>query len=369
MPQSILDQVINSQKMSAISNFDPQEITGKLFDILNERERDIIVKRHGLEGSEKITLEEIGSIYSVTRERVRQVENTSLKKIRDNFNEGLLKELEVLLTSILEDHGHVMSEDRLIQMLLSNENTSDRNVALVRFLLNQLLHERFKVEKESTHIYKAWALQDALWHVYHDAVDAMVKIIEEYGEPMKLEDLIDTAQKKVMLHDDWNDKYEAVLMNYLDVTKKIEENKFNEWGLAHWSTIRPKRMNDKIYLIMKKEGKPLHFTEIAKRINEASFDTRIAYPATIHNELILDGKYVLVGRGIYALKEWGYKPGVVLDVIKNILSESKTPLTRDDIIREVLKNRIVKRSTVVLALMNKKYFEKDSDGNYILVAR
>ena len=115
---------------------------------------------------------------------------------------------------------------------------------------------------------------------------------------------------------------------------------------------------------MKKEADPLHFTEIAKKINEAQFDSRIAYPPTIHNELILDDKYVLVGRGIYALKEWGYQPGIVLDVIKDILTEAKRPMTRDEIIKEVLKNRMVKKSTVVLALMNKKHFKKNANSEY-----
>jgi hypothetical protein len=111
----------------------------------------------------------------------------------------------------------------------------------------------------------------------------------------------------------------------------------------------------------------MHFVDIAKKINEAGFDTRVAYPATIHNELILDDKYVLVGRGIYALKEWGYKPGVVLDVIKDTIRKAPKPLTRDGIIEEVLKNRMVKRSTVILALMNKKHFAKNPDGSYQLV--
>jgi len=127
-------------------------------------------------------------------------------------------------------------------------------------------------------------------------------------------------------------------------------------------------MNDKIYLVMKKQGKPMHFAEIAKAINEAGFDEKKAYPATIHNELILDDKYVLVGRGIYALKEWGYQPGVVADVIESILRKAGGPLTKDEIVSKVLAERMVKKSTIQLALMNKQRFSKVERNKYWLTA-
>lgn len=366
MSQSILDKVLSSQKQSAISQFDPTETASKLFSILNEREQDIITKRYGLSGKQKSTLEEIGKNYAVTRERIRQVENTSLKRIREAFTESILKELEYLIRNILEDHGNIMSEERLVKSLLSSDEHDESNSALVRFLLNQLLHDRISPIKESDHTYKAWSLPGADWDTYTHIIKQLVEVLDTHGEPLALEKLLTEARDRIKLENEMHENFESIIVNYLDVTKKIEENKFNEWGLAHWSSVKPRRMNDKIYLIMKKEGKPMHFVEIAKRINEAGFDARVAYPATIHNELILDDKYVLVGRGIYALKEWGFKPGVVLDVIKDTIRKAPKAMTRDEIIQEVLKNRLVKRSTVILALMNKKHFAKNQDGTYRL---
>ncbi len=366
MSQSILDQVLSSQKQSAISRFDAAETASKLFGILNEREQDIIQKRYGLHGKDKSTLEEIGKSYAVTRERIRQVENTSLKRIRESFNETILKELEYLIQNILEDHGDIMSESKLVKMLLAAEDEKSSDGALVRFLLNQLLTDRLESVKDSDTTYKAWSLPGADWETYDHIVKQLIDIIDTHGEPLALEALLSHARDQIKLENEMHQNFENIIMNYLDVTKKIEENKFNEWGLSHWNSIKPRRMNDKIYMIMKRENKPMHFVEIAKKINEAGFDTRVAYPATIHNELILDDKYVLVGRGIYALKEWGYKPGVVLDVIKDTIRKSPKPLTRDGIIDEVLKNRMVKRSTVILALMNKKHFSKNADGTYAI---
>jgi hypothetical protein len=102
-------------------------------------------------------------------------------------------------------------------------------------------------------------------------------------------------------------------------------------------------------------------------INTIKFDNRIAYPPTIHNELILNKEYVLVGRGIYALREWGYKPGVVVDVIESILHAHATPMTRQAIVEAVLKQRLVKKNTIHLALTNKKKFRRLEDGSYTLI--
>ena len=80
--------------------------------------------------------------------------------------------------------------------------------------------------------------------------------------------------------------------------------------------------------------------------------------ATIHNELIRNNEFVLIGRGIYVLKEWGYKPGTVIDVIVDILAKAKGAMSTDDIIAKVLKIRKVKNSTVYMNLQNRKYVQR-----------
>ncbi|MFA6454812.1 MAG: HTH domain-containing protein [Patescibacteria group bacterium] len=150
----------------------------------------------------------------------------------------------------------------------------------------------------------------------------------------------------------------------MQAAKKIEQNKFGLWGINDWREIKPKTINDKIYLILKNSGKPMHFAEIADRINQISFDKKKANAATVHNELILDEKYILVGRGLYGLKEWGYQKGTVADVIEKIIAESGQPLNREEIINKVLEQRIVKKATINLALMNRDKFEVTGDGKY-----
>ena len=107
----------------------------------------------------------------------------------------------------------------------------------------------------------------------------------------------------------------------------------------------------------------MHFSDVAKQIS--ALFAKKAHVATTHNELIKDPRFVLVGRGLYALAEWGYQPGVVRDVIKEILKK-QGPLTRDEVMEEVRKVRYVKDNTILVNLNDAKQFKKTKDGKYAL---
>ncbi|RJQ34978.1 hypothetical protein C4566_01325 [Candidatus Parcubacteria bacterium] len=363
--ESILDQVMTSKHMDNLKNFNPHQILEKILEALAEREQEIIRMRHGLAGYDKKTLEDIGRKYNVTRERVRQIENSSLKKITKNFDQTYLKQVEDIANGILQEHGGMMSEENLTKELLMIPGDNLENRSAIRFVLNQLLKHRFHYIKETPHYYNFWKTPEASLDFLLETIEQIRELVKLHDDTLELERLLSKVQQSEFYtkNDDLTDK---VVVNFMDITKKLEANPYNEWGLVEWSSIRPKRMNDKIYLVLQKEKRPMHFTEIADTINQKGFDHRKAYPATIHNELILDDKYVLIGRGIYALKEWGYKPGVVSDVIEEILSKSDRPLSKKEIIKEVLDKRLIKETTITLALMNKNKFARDEKGRYFL---
>lgn len=363
--ESILDQVITAKHQSDLASFNPHETLEGILAALTEREREIIKLRHGLSGYEKKTLEEIGKKYTITRERVRQIENSSLKKIIKNFDETYLQQIEDITNGILSEHGGLMAEVNLIKELLTSSGYNNDNHSAIVFILGQLLKHRFHFVRESRENYDYWKTPESSVDFYDTTVDHVVTIIESHGSPIALEHLLAKIQD-TEYYQSKEDLTDKVVLNYIYITKKLKSNPYEEWGLSHWSDISPKRMNDKIYLVLKKENRPMHFTEIADTINKMNFDHRLAYPATIHNELILDDKYVLVGRGIYALKEWGYKPGVVSDVIEEVLRKSEKPMSKKEIIEAVLKHRLIKETTITLALMNKNRFVKDEKGNYTL---
>ena len=173
-------------------------------------------------------------------------------------------------------------------------------------------------------------------------------------------DLISSFLEEVK---DLNEKYknEEVIKRWLSISHKIGKNPLGEWGRASSPNVNAKGMRDYAFLVIRKHGSPIHFKEVAKAITQY-FDKK-AHVATTHNELIKDKRFVLVGRGLYALAEWGYMSGVVKDVIKKIL-DKEGPLTKEKVVEKVLKERYVKENTILVNLQNSRYFKKDKDGRY-----
>ncbi|MFH1171552.1 MAG: sigma factor-like helix-turn-helix DNA-binding protein [bacterium] len=364
---SILDKVLSSKQTADIENFNPTETLSALFRHVSSKEEEVIRRRFGLNGQKPETLEEIGKRYSVTRERIRQIENAAVKKIL-SLKEfpGIIALAEDLLRQILEAHGGVMTEQNLLDQLFRPSGTSEAEKRIVLFFLRELLCDTFDPLDVETGLRAGWKLKPAALSIVHETIDQIVGVIRKVGTPMLLDGLIEQLRQLPYFQQHTDRLSEDVILSSIDLSPDIAKNPYGEYGLSAWGTIVPKRMNDKIYLILKKNGKPMHFNEITAMINKMGFDHRQAYPPTVHNELILNTEYVLVGRGIYALREWGYKPGVVADVMVEILKNAGEPLSRDDLVNKVLEQRIVKKNTVYLALADRKKFEKLPDGRYQL---
>jgi RNA polymerase primary sigma factor len=92
-----LEKPIGEEEDSSLGDFVPDDAAESPFDTtslslrredvefalaaLPERERRVIELRYGLDGSQPCTLEEVGQAFGVTRERIRQIENNTLKKL------------------------------------------------------------------------------------------------------------------------------------------------------------------------------------------------------------------------------------------------------------------------------------------------
>lgn len=382
---SILDKIIQSKQIQEAAQFEPTEIVSNLLKNLSSKEGDILNRRFGLFGKEKETLEQIGKYYQITRERIRQIETTAIKKLKEL--KEFKKQIEVAehnVVRLLENSGGVMEEKHLINNLLTYAEPSPANQQASLFILSNLLEKKINKVKEDSDVYAGWRLPSLSLDVLKQSLNEFIDIIKQKNQLFKLEELLNLFKEREFyknnlleiinskLINNSNDlelkEISKVINSYLVISKKIEQNILGEWGLAEWNTISPKRMGDKVYLILRQAGKPLHFTEITEFINQAGFGRKVAYPATIHNELILDDRYVLVGRGIYALKEWGYQPGTVIDIVIDILSKSEVNLTKEEIIERVLNQRIVRKSTILLALTNKEKIKKLADGRYALMS-
>lgn len=398
--KSILDQIISNHKAEEVSQLDAVEIISNIFNKLNERERDILSRRFGLYGKEKETLEEIGNVHKLTRERIRQIENASINKLfkLENLGEHL-NTLKSVINQLIDEHGGMVEHDYLLNNLI---NFSVGNIKKpgkaeevhknhIDFLIAKLLHNEFEEVSDSKNFKNYFKFKYQTLEYLEKLAEELLEKIRETKKIFKTAEVIELAKEFVSYKEN-SDKFN--ISNNLDIShifkndlfeedidlinshkpiysilraaRNIEQNRFGHWGLVDWREVRPKTINDKIYLILKNHGKPLHFVEIAGKINEIGFDEKKANAATVHNELILDDKYILVGRGLYGLKEWGYKKGTVSDVIVEILRGAEEPMSRDEILEKVLGQRLVKKATVSLTLMNKDKFEKVEGGKYKL---
>lgn len=380
--ESILDKIISSKQSQDVADLNPADIIVNLLKILNAKERDVVARRFGLLGRPKETLEEIGQSYNVTRERVRQIERGGIKKLKNldsaHKSNSHVEKVEDLVIRFLEEHGGVMSEKHLLENILFNGGDNELNRQSLLFIMDELTSNRLNLISDDQHFNRSWRLDSLSADYLKELLAEIILLLETENIPLKEEDLMG----KLLTHEPFQAKKKQLVMPlgyslseaerdrklitaYLNLSKRMKKNIFDEWGLTSWSTVSPKKINDKIYLILKQENKPLHFGQISDFINRAKFDAKTAYPATVHNELILDPKYILVGRGIYALKEWGYEPGPVAEVIMALIRKNG-PMTKKEIVEMVLEQRMVSPNTINLALTNKKKFKKTENGKYTI---
>jgi len=360
----ILDAILETEHAHALADFNPEDSASELLALLRDREREILAMRYGLKSYPQHTLEGIGKKLGLTRERVRQVEKESLRRLRAQTHPETVKRSAEIIKRIIEDHGGIFAEHALADHLLVADK-SEKKINAMLFLLE--LFDEFNNLPESSNFHRAWHIGGFDFKkldLFHETV---ISHFKQAGEPKDLE----TLKSFFASHENFADHKEyfqdKVVENLLRIIKQISSNPFGHYGLVTWRVIKPRDVGDKAYLVLKHYGKPEHYTKITEKINEHVFDDRTAYKETVHNELIMDTRFVLVGRGIYALTEWGYQKGVVTDVIKAVLAEFGEPITRNKIIDEVMKRRIVKRNTILVGLANKKHFRKIGKDKFSLV--
>lgn len=328
-----------------------QSLLDDLFLVLTEKEATVIRRRFALQGQPKQTLEKIGKHFKVTRERIRQIEGIALSKLRRTVRTTKLNEVNEMAKGVLRMHGGVMREDDLITNVLKRmPGTSELDGAVLR--LSFSIDTEMSSSGHSGTFVPFWRLESLAMEDISLIVDNIVKILKKRRSCMKKEELISAVQALNLFKDRIPSK--ELISSSLNIDSRLRE--IDEgWGLTEWRFVRPRSIRDKVEIILRKTGTPLHFMEIANRIREAHFDHKNVTVQAVHNELIRYPQFVLVGRGLYALREWGYEPGTVADVIEAILTE-KGPLSKKEIIAEVAKQRTVKVGTISLNLQKMPYF-------------
>ncbi len=329
-----------------------QSLLDDLFLVLTEKEATVIRRRFALQGHPKQTLEKIGKHFKVTRERIRQIESIALSKLRRTVRTTKLNDVNEMAKGILRIHGGVMREDELITQVLRRLAGGSPDVDGAVLRLAYSIDTELAPSGTGGTFVPFWRVESLATDDISVIVDSIVKILKKRKSCMKRDELVSAVQALNLFGDRIPSR--ELIISCLAVDERLRE--IDEgWGLTEWRFVRPRSIRDKVEIVLKKSGQPLHFMDIANRIREAHFDHKNVTVQAVHNELIRYPQFVLVGRGLYALKEWGYEPGTVADVIEKILRD-KGPLSKREIIAEVAKQRTVKVGTISLNLQKMPYF-------------
>ncbi len=326
-----------------------------LANIEQEREREIITRRFGLYDRRE-TLEQIGELLGITRERVRQLEKAILIKLKNTSMNGKIPAVNTLEKTIirqLSELGRIARVQDLADSLFGRV-TNQKERAHVAFVA-ELSPSLMVLDENDSYYHSVGILEYGDAKKIKSEVDNIVAIIKKNAEPMTIEKLHDQLSYE-------HPNYVRALAS----TSKLLAHLKDSWGLVKWPTVNPKNIRDKIYVILADNKKPMHFSEIADSIKDSNFKRKNVTVQAIHNELIKDSRFVLIGRGIYALSSWGFDRGTVADIISDVLKEAQEPLHRDEIVKRVLKSRQVKETTILLNLQSKSQFKRVAKATYAL---
>lgn len=336
------------------------ELVNNLLLLLSEKEKTVIKKRFNLDGKGRYTLERIGKDFVVTRERIRQIEKNALNKMKRNVFNTTLKNLHEFISETLRENGGVLKRDSLFKELtkcIPSSKRIDNDKLILSLTLNQEIECIGNTINFHPHIKEKGISDNALKEVSENLVNDLSK----HGDVKTIGKLQLDLKKTLEKHN-----VESItLKSLVDIDKRLTITNDDNVGLLEWRHIHPRTLRDKILFILRNENKPLHFVHIAEKITKAQFDNRDVNIQAVHNELIRHPQFVLIGRGIYALGEWGYESGTVAEVIEKILDGIKD-LSEEDIIHRVLERRQVKKITIILALKNNPKFSRVGRKRYKL---
>ena len=320
-----------------------------LQELRRDRDRQIISRRFGFGLAKRQTLEKIGSDFDITRERVRQIEKAAIMKMRGAHSDAL-QETNRILTDVVQEQGGISP----VVDIAANLSIPDDDLPYAIFL--SMIAPGLALVEEDDNLRVSAGLMPVYQRPQVIAlINEVIACVKEIGKPMSL------AKLRAKLPSE----LESVTLEQLMRVSKQLAYFDGKWGLISWPEVNPRSIRDKTYLVLNRHGRPLHFSDIAKHVRGLGTTKRDVTIQAVHNELIKDQRFILIGRGIYALAEWGYTPGTVAEIIAGVLRED-APLHKDEIVRRVLMKRQVKTTTIILNLQEKAQFVRTAKATYKL---
>jgi len=359
---NLYDNLMNLERERKLSAIDPVTLAARLLALLSPLQKEMAAARFGVEGQLPQTLQQIGEKHNKTRERARQIINSAILVIKKAKIAEYQEFLE-LVHGVMQDAGGFLPEASLLAKLAHNHPSTER-LNNLKFLLE--LDDLVRVEKAGK-VVASWALQSAPHELVAPVCAALEEILEKEGKLVHEDQLLEKIKNHPTYLKNKHLISEAFVKTAMPACARVSVGLGGKYGLSQWREVTPKSLKDKVYWILQRAGKPMHYKEIAEAVQKEKFAKEKKFTLqALHNELIADQRMVLIGRGIYALAEWGFRPGTVADVIRYVLRQAGKPLSENEIVAGVMAQRQVKKTTILLNLREKDNFVKLPDGNYVV---
>ncbi|MCK5080754.1 MAG: hypothetical protein KAQ63_01200 [Candidatus Moranbacteria bacterium] len=348
--------------MSKINKEIINKVTETLLKKTNKRSTNILVARFGLEQEKKQSLSKIGDSLKITRERVRQIEANALKQLQKSKKDSDFNDVIDKVKEIIIKQGGLCVQSAVGEYLISGLDQVQKNkIMLLLKCSSKLVFNKATLKNNSF-----WTLKNGIKKKEIESFNQFViNQLNEIKKSIKLKDIkemiFETKWKSVFTNENGDRKMSMFLL----IDKQLKRNLLGEWGIKNWRSVSERGNKEKAYLVLKKKKKPLHFRKIADHIN-IYWTHKRSLPQTVHNELIKDDRFVLVGRGTYGLSEWGLKGGTVREIIVSLFEKKQDPLHIDEIIDHVFSHKEVKRTTILVNLADQEHFVKKGEGKYFL---
>lgn len=342
----------------------------QMLSVLPERERNILADRYGLWDGIAETLQDIGDKLALTRERIRQIEEKGLKRIRRLHNDGTIRSfiadrIRTQLESDPQGTCGIVSEEEALGALAAEDTIEEAGLAIEFFNdvdgAGENLLEQSLVPVESG----VYAATKRAANDYREVLRLVELSLQHQEKPLSETSLFDEV--RIRAGRDLTSGEVRIASRILSISPKVTYLPKGTLALSEWKEFQKRDAPSVAEATLRLLGRPAHFREIAEKAGAIFGRTGLAGAATIHNALVTKRKsFVWVKPGTYGLVAWGLKRApFIKDRLIEVLSETRYPLAYWHLKEKVLEVCNCKEDSVRMTLdLNPALFRKFVGDQY-----
>jgi hypothetical protein len=342
-----------------------------------KRNQDILNKRFSLNGGKTYTLEDIGSYYDITRERIRQIESNAIKEINQLLSgnlktkgwkiDGSLETTYLSLKKRLHGADFIILQHEIDAIL--NEHFGDTFTHGYLMLFMEVLGYKnipntFIGFRGTTKT--AWCLAAKYRKKEIEATFQALDVIFDNTSKISLFDLTIQAKKNTK-NKISNDSIHVALK----ACKEIEVA--NDSVSIKFTYLR--NVADKAYRILEANGKPMHYSAIAREINLLNKESSSFKPVkdrNLTNQLVQDNRFIAIAKsGEWGLSTWEQLSNItIVEAMEQVLHKAGEPMSRQGLAEGVLELRPDASMKSLITYLNdlSDKFTRVDKGRYALTS-